>query len=386
MKPVNHLNNGLNRRAWLVLSGAALAGCGGGSSGPQSGMPGTGGTGLFAMGSISGFGSVIINGIKFDDRQASVMLDGQALTPTDLRLGMIASVQGQRNGVDPLLGTPLGTATAVEVWSIALGPVSEVSVSSFTVMGMHIQIDNNTSLDGLHGSTALTAGQTVAVWGLQSGTEGAHWTATRVALVSASNARIASGVLKRNGDQASLNDYNVAGSALAGLQEGQLVQLQGTAGKGLNLNVSAVKLLDAGLEAHADGDLKIEGVVTSLPLAGRFTLGHITVDASAPALATQLSQLALGDRLEVYGNWVAGVLVASEIKQDGQQNQLIEIDALVEQFTSLADFVMRGQHCDASQAVFKSGNASDLKQGIKVKVKGSKAGDVLLVSQLEFDH
>ena len=165
MKPSHRTKNGLNRRHWLVLTGAAVTGCGGGGTSTGS-LPGTGGTGLFAMGSISGFGSVIINGIKFDDTQASVRIDGQTLTPADLRLGMIAGVQGQRNGVDPVLGTALGTATAVEVWSIALGPVSAVNASSFSVMGMHIQIDNNTSLDGLHGTTPLTAGQTVAVWGL----------------------------------------------------------------------------------------------------------------------------------------------------------------------------------------------------------------------------
>ncbi len=385
MKPSHRTKNGLNRRHWLVLTGAAVTGCGGGGTSTGS-LPGTGGTGLFAMGSISGFGSVIINGIKFDDTQASVRIDGQTLTPADLRLGMIAGVQGQRNGVDPVLGTALGTATAVEVWSIALGPVSAVNASSFSVMGMHIQIDNNTSLDGLHGTTPLTAGQTVAVWGLQSGSEGMHWTAARVAVVSARSARIARGLLKRDGVQTSLNDYSLSGTALAGVQEDQLVQLQGTAGNSLSLNVSAVKLLNAVLDAHAEGDLKIEGVLTSLPSVGRFTLGNIVVDASSTLLATQLNQLLLGDRLEVYGTWRAGVLVASEIKQDGQQDQAIEIDALIEQYTSLADFVMRGQHCDASQAVFKGGNASDLKLGVKVKVEGKKAGDVLLVSQLEFDH
>ena len=56
---------------------------------------------------------------------------------------------------------------------------------------------------------------------------------------------------------------------------------------------------------------------------------------------------------------------------------------MIEQFTSLADFVVRGQRCDASGAAITQGKASDLKVGVKVKVEGTKAGDVLQVSRLE---
>ena len=62
MKTRENLNTKLTRRSWIVLASSALTGCGGGGSTTAS-APGTGGTGIYAQGSISGFGSVILNGI-----------------------------------------------------------------------------------------------------------------------------------------------------------------------------------------------------------------------------------------------------------------------------------------------------------------------------------
>jgi hypothetical protein len=54
--------------AWLLLS------CGGG--GPAIVGIGSGGSGGITSGPITGFGSVIVNGVKFDDTAARVTIDG----------------------------------------------------------------------------------------------------------------------------------------------------------------------------------------------------------------------------------------------------------------------------------------------------------------------
>jgi hypothetical protein len=99
----------VSRRHWIALAVATLAGCGGssgtssdatttgsgasggseGSAGAGSdgqgggggatqtaGAPGTGGTGISVLGPISGFGSVIINGVHYDESGARITIDG----------------------------------------------------------------------------------------------------------------------------------------------------------------------------------------------------------------------------------------------------------------------------------------------------------------------
>jgi len=384
MKAIHAPEAMLTRRHWLLLGGAVLSGCGGGGS-LVAGLPGTGGTGspLYSQGSITGFGSVILNGVKFDDTQASVQINGQGADASQLRLGMVAGVQGVRNGVDPTLGTLLGTASAIEVWSIAQGPVSAVTATGFDVAGMHIQLDKNTSLAGINAATPLADGQTVAVWGLQTASDGTQWAATRAEVVAASSVRVSSGVVGRPSNQVVLNGWTLAGAVVDGLLADQLVRVQGTLSGVAGLDATAVKVLGSGPAVHADGALEIEGIVTFVLSPRRILLGPITVDLSAVSLAALNGALAVGDRLEVYGTWASGLLLASKIEAEGDTSKAIEIDAVIEQFTSVANFVLRGQRCDASQASLSGVQAADLRTGVRVKVDGTMDADVLQVTKLE---
>ena len=390
MSQRQHLNLSLTRRHWLLLaaSGAssALTGCGGGSTGGgTAGLPGTGGTGtyaLFSQGSISGFGSVIVNGIKFDDGLASVQMDGVATTSADLRLGMVAAVQGER-GAD----ITLGTASRIEVWSVAQGGVSQSGNGEFTVAGVTVQTDSATVMDGVSSAAQLTAGLRVAVWGLQAGADGRHWKATRVAVVSATDV-ISTGLITLAGSQPYLNGMLLTGASVGSLAAGQLVRVQGIlSATGSSLAVTSARAQGLSASTQPAGEIEVEGMVTAIASATRFTLGSVEIDASTAAYSPAGAQVTLGARIEVYGAWLAGVLKATKVElEDAQVLHEVEIDARIEQFTSVANFSLRGQRCDATNASFSHGKASDLKVGVKVKVKGAKSGaDVLMVVELEFD-
>lgn len=388
MKPTDTTPPALTRRAWLILTGATLTACGGG--GDLMALPGTGGTGspFYAQGSISGFGSVLLNGVRFDDTLAHITLDGQAGQATDLRLGMVAGVQGERLGVDPVSGLTLGNASAIQVWSIAQGPVTGVSASDFEVAGMRIHTDANTSLDGITGSAALQVGQAVRVWGLQAGSDGRQWTATRVALVNASTSRVTTGLVQRSNGSMLLNGWVLAGEATKSLQDGQLVRVQGAPGEpgtSQRLQVTDARVLDAGFDNRGQGPVEIEALVTALLSPNRFKIGAITVEASPGALASLSAPLRMGERVEVKGSWSSGVLLANRIEREDQETRTLEIEARIEQFVSAADFVLRGQRCDASAAKIENGSLADLKNGVKVKVEGIMAGNILKVTDLELD-
>jgi len=385
-----NLNSPLNRRSWLALAVASLSGCGGGASSNggsiSAGAPGTGGTGQYAMlysqGAITGFGSVIINGIKFDDGLASVQLDGAAAVTTDLRLGMVAAVQGQRSA-----SAAAGTASRIEVWSMGQGLVMQVLTAGgteFTVAGMTVQTDSATVFDGVSSAAQLSINSRVAVWGLQVSADGRHWKATRVALVTAT-AQVSTGLVSVSGLQRQLNGLTLTGAAAAGLTDGQLARVQGTLSTdGRSVAVERVKLLGTG-ETQPEGDIEIEGFVTSTPSGSGFMLGSIEVDTRSAVYSPAGALVALGARVEVYGAWQAGVLKAIKVELENDDNlHAVEIEARIEQFNSLADFVLRGQRCDASSASLSNGKATDLKVGLKVKVQGAKAGgDVLIVTEME---
>jgi hypothetical protein len=79
----------------LAAAGSLLAGCGGGGGDAVSSPAGSAAPSSFAAGTIAGFGSVIVNGVRFDDSKARVSDDdGQAADASVLRLGMRVEIQG----------------------------------------------------------------------------------------------------------------------------------------------------------------------------------------------------------------------------------------------------------------------------------------------------
>ncbi|MEI8169587.1 MAG: DUF5666 domain-containing protein [Rhodoferax sp.] len=393
MKQRQHLKTDISRRNWLVLTASAtasaLTACGGGGS-TMASAPGTGGTGIYAQGSISGFGSVIMNGVKFDDTKASVLIDGLSALSSDLRLGMVAGISGER-GSD----LTLGTASSIEVWSIAQGLVTEVSITAigeFKVSGMTLQTDSNTTFDGITDASALTTGLVVAVWGLQVNADGNIWKATRVKALSTAettvvstgliNISVSDGHTLRTVNEITLLSWPATAVTLV---DHQLVRIQGTM-TGNSMTVSSVKLLSVNNNIPTQTEVEIEGFVTSTPSAGGFMLGTIQVDTSKasykPADAQPL--VILDARVEVYGTWQAGVLVASIVEvEDAVTLKTVEITGAVDEFVSVANFKVRGQRCNATNATLLRGVATDLKQGSLVKVKGTKSGgDMLTVTEL----
>lgn len=376
----------LTRRSLMVLATSALAGCGGGSI-DLAGSPGTGGTGIYLQGTISGFGSVIVNGIKFDDGQAAVQVDGVSAASAELRLGMVASLQGEIGAV-----AAMGTASSIDVWSIAQGLITQVGAGEFTVAGLTVLTDRTTVLEGVASAALLSVGQRVAVWGLQAGADARSWKATRVAVVVVPDTAslVSTGLISVEDSQRYLNGLRLTGTLVASLMVGQLVRVQGAlSSTGDSLAAVRVDVQGLPLGALPAGEIEIEGVVTTPLVNGRFMLGNIVVDANSAFYKPASYVLAVGARVEVYGSWQPdGVLKATEVEyEDDETLSTVKIEARIEQFTSLADFVVRGQRCNATGAKISHGLVADLRVGVQVKVKGTKAGgDVLMVTELEFDH
>lgn len=373
----------INRREWLALSGSALlAGCGGGG-GLVAALPGTGGTGspVYAQGSINGFGSVIINGVTFDDSAATISVDGVQRASGDLRLGMVAGIQATRDASTSAL-----SAQNIEVWSIALGQVDDVNQADFDVAGMPITTDGGTSFDGLAASTDLRPGDWVQVWGLPTGAKSEHWLATRVLRLSAAaDTTVSTGLLKDSHGSLKVNDMQIDwAEGVAPPNPGQVLRVSGQR-LGQRLLQASWRTSGLSVPTHTEGEIEFEGHVTAVSSASRFTLGAVEVDASRASWTPAAATPSVGQRIEVYGSWQAGVLVANLVEFEGEsQRSGAQILGRVEAYVSLADFTVRGQRCDASAAVFPHGRSADLRLGARVQLSGTKSGERLLISKVEF--
>ncbi|MEZ5657669.1 MAG: DUF5666 domain-containing protein [Burkholderiaceae bacterium] len=146
----------------LVLAGTVigvLPGCGGGGGVLA---PGSGGTGTAqsttAVGPISGFGSIIVNGVHYDESSASLVDDsGRSVARDALRLGMMVRIDGTANA-----STGTGTAASIQVFSELKGLVDSVGTDSVMVAGRTVRLLSNTVRDGF---ATLNAGQFVEVYG-----------------------------------------------------------------------------------------------------------------------------------------------------------------------------------------------------------------------------
>jgi hypothetical protein len=382
-----------------------LVACGGGGGGGTSvsALPGTGGTGVTAVtsvGPVSGFGSVIVNSIRFDDIGAQVQIDGNGGTANDLRLGMVANVSGSKTSTTVATASSVlvaGKADRIEVWSIAQGTVTSLLLpSTFTVAGMTMMTDAGTVLDGVTATTNLTTNSVVKVWGQPSAADFKQWAVTRLEVLANATDTVSTGIVSLRWSMAYLNGLVLSGNVGA-LKDGQQIRAAGSLNKtatGGTLTVSKITVLaDAGATSTATGYAELQGIVTSVlgtsattpSKVTRLTLGSSFIDIANASLSPANAVVKQGSRIEVEGTWNAGVLIASKVEVKTElQTQEVEIEATIEQFTSVADFVVRGQRCDASGLTrVENGRLTDLKLGTKVSLHGLKSGDVVRVIELK---
>lgn len=141
-----------------------LAACGGdvGSGGTGSPMS------AHAVGTVNGLGSVIVDGITYDDRDAPRVQETSpgVDTPADVGLGMRVDVEHQRPGV----------AELVRIEPTLVGPVASVAAPGrFTVLGQTVVTNADpaagpvTQLVGYASIADLAAGDAVEVHGMLAG-------------------------------------------------------------------------------------------------------------------------------------------------------------------------------------------------------------------------
>lgn len=307
------------RFAVPVLTAVVMAACNGGGD-----LAGIGGSGFISTGTVTGFGSVFVNGVEFETDQSTFDIDGVNGNQQDLRIGMVVQLTGNLNA-DGITGT----ATSIQYSNELQGPVADIqdlspTEKSFTIMGQTVIITQaDTAYEGV-GFGSIGLGNVVEVSGFYD--QNGDLQASYVELKSGTFDEFSEVEVKGLISNLSSNQFTVQGIAVDafsrlrvlegfanGLQNGLLVEVKGT------FDVAANTLRATQIEAEDDlyndaDEVEIEGYITDYTDNNHFEVNGIPVDASNIASALQLSA---GIKIEVEGYINNGVLIADEIELRG---------------------------------------------------------------------
>ena len=195
---------------------AALSACGGAGIALPSlnvaGGVGSGGTG-FVEGLVSGFGSVIVDGIEYDDTNALAQSENElgALSISQVKLGQRVLLTQSASGV----------ASAIQTTPQLRGDITQsINGNYFQVLGQWVQVlsqnsatGNATVIEGLTSLNTLTQGQSLDVhgsWSFDPLKNAYVLKASRIEKLNTSpTISIWSGmVMQRNGNELLLNQSN----------------------------------------------------------------------------------------------------------------------------------------------------------------------------------
>lgn len=387
--------------ALAIVSGTLIA-CGGGGSSDSAQTQSTATS--FASGPISGFGSVIINGVRFDDSKARISDDdGAAHSRGELKLGMVAAASA-----GPITSDDKGRhgeASSIEFHSELVGPVSAIDATAktLTVLGQTVDVTATTVFDDrlATGFAGIKTGDVVEVYGLLDSATG-HFTATRI------EPKAATAIVKIRGIVANLD--TAARTFTIGTETISYATLAtnlvpSTLANGLLVRVKAQAVLVAGalvatelrdvtrrVEDHADAEIK--GRITAFTSAQQFSVDGIAVDASNASFPEGTAGVVLGARVEVEGHSAAGVLVATKVSIETEaeaRHGEFELHGAIDTLdTTAKTFTLRGLTVayGAADVQFKNGSATNLAVGAQLEVKGvlSSDGTMVAATRIEFER
>lgn len=398
---MDHVNDRPTRRTWhgglavMAMGVLALAACGGGGTdaGPQASAT------TYAVGPITGFGSIIVNGVHYDERLARVSDDdGQSHDRSALKLGMVVEVRASGSAAEV-------AAQSIVTHSLMRGPVESVGADSLVVLGQLVQVPSTTFFDDrlAGGLAAVQAGDIVKVYGLLDAASGTY-TATRIELHNSGDdpfrLRGVVGAYDATAGTLTIGAavIDVTGAGVpSGLQAGSLVRVKlqrvQVNGRWVATELRSGDIRpDDGNHDHAE----VEGSITEFTSSASFSVDGLPVDASQARFEDGTAGLAVGVRVEVEGAIVNGVLVASKVEiKDGRRHGNddddgdVEIKGRIDSVDATAmTLTLRGVTVSfAGDVRYERGTAADLQVQRRIEVHGVLAADGVTVNatRIKFD-
>jgi hypothetical protein len=353
-----------------------------------------------AVGPVTGFGSVFVDGVEYVTSNAQILIDHQPGTETQLHAGQIVTIKGSVNadGVT-------GTATEVSFDGDVQGPATQIDLTTNTlvVLGQTVRVTGSTLFDDTlqpADLTSLQTGTVVEVSGISN--DAGEIAASRIDLKSAGSNLEVKGVIQALNTTAHTFRINAltvdysASSAMPTLTNGNAVEVQGaTLTSAGTLTATHIEVLQ-GLGATLNERLDIDGIITSFTSTANFALQgqSVATDANTQFVLHGVS-LGLDVEVDVQGIVNAsGTVVATKV--EAKPISLGMVRGLVDSVTTASNTVsVLGVNIttsasteleDKSSQHVKLFRLTDLRSGDYVEVHGTEGQPgTLSASALERD-
>lgn len=298
--------------ATIAATAAALTACGGGGS--SGGIGGTGNNPDVAVGTITQFGSVWVNGVEYSSSDATIRIDDNPGSESDLRIGMVVRVDGSISGK---------RAGEITVDGAVKGFVEQViDANQIVVMGQTIQIDPTTRFEN---GVRPVLGNRVDVHGLVAG-DGVIAAGYIERKTTAPTPPFAvKGIVRSQNTAAQTFQvgtltvvYAAAtiGDMPAGSWNGLEVEVKGStcASAPVCGTLTASKVEPNGVDVSGAEKAEVEGVVATLTANG-FTLGGVQVVTSTSTRyeGGVVGDLLVGTKVEVEGSVSGSTISATKV-------------------------------------------------------------------------
>jgi hypothetical protein len=381
----------------VLFTSLLITGCGGGggdTTGSSGSSSNNAAVAAFSAGTVTGFGSIIIDGVSHDDSIAQV---NQEMDPNAPAAGTTTSVKlGMK--VESMLDDQ-GRITRLSIQSEVLGTISATAIDGFTVAGQSVKVSNDaaapTVFEGANSLADLAVGDIVEVHGSRDAS--GNIIATRIEREDPSSAlgvRVIGTVANLDATAKTFTisaltvNYSSAtllppGSTLAVGQRVAVWSDSALTGTTLTAKVVRIKtpqIVD-GSKVSIGG--RVSGIVLT-PLT--FSLGDVKVDASTATFLNGIAtDLANGNLVRVTGVWQSGKVVASQVSfVKDKVDATVRLMGAVTDFVSSSSFKLRGATVDASMATYSGGTEANLADGVMVKIEGFINGGTVKASTVEF--
>jgi hypothetical protein len=321
----------------LVICSGLLSACGGSGGGSDT-TAGIGGTGI-AVGKITDFGSIYVNGNIFNTNLSQFIVDGDPNSDQgDLSIGMVVLLRVEtKNGV--FTGKAIDVVYDDEVEGpVAATPVEVLGSSgtqkTFDVFGQTVTIDETDTMfadksgspDPNYGFATIAAGDVIEISGFR--VSSTDITATYVEKTDDLDPGFSEVELRGTISQFSAMNQNfMLDGVLITFDMNTQIEVTGGLADDLFVEVEGIYFDNPSVLVHAEeieeeeegfgddvDDVSLQGVISNYMGDDDFEINGQAIDASGASFIPAGATLSNGLEVEVEGDIVGTVLIADELE------------------------------------------------------------------------